>query len=76
MSDHVLPMLPSKSFMRSCLVFKSSSHLEFVFVHGVRMCPNFIALEAAVQLSQNHLLKRLPSSHFVFMPPLSKNNWL
>ena len=48
----------------------------FIFVHGVRMCSNFIALEAAVQLTQNHLLKRLPSSHFVFMPPLSKNNWL
>ena len=47
MSDNVLPMLSSKSFMTSCLMFKSSSHLEFIFVHGVRMCSDFVALEAA-----------------------------
>ena len=38
-------------------MFKSLSHFEFIFVHGVRVCSNFIDLHAAVQLSQHHLLK-------------------
>ena len=49
-----------------CLMFKSLSHFEFIFVHGVRVCSNFlrvcsnfIDLHAAIQLSQHHLLKRL-----------------
>ena len=45
--------------MVSCLMFKSLSHSEFIFVHGVRMCSNFTDLHAAVQLSQHPLLKRL-----------------
>ena len=38
MSENVLPMLSSKSFMESSLIFKSLSHFEFIFVYGVRMC--------------------------------------
>ena len=37
--------------MVSCLTFKSLSHFEFIFVHGVRVCSNFIDLHEAVQLS-------------------------
>ena len=44
--------------MVSCLIFKSLSHVEFIFVCGVRECSNFIDLHEAVQLSQHHLLKR------------------
>ena len=58
--------------MVSCLMFKSLSHFEFIFVHGVRVCSSFIDLQAAVQFSQNHFLKRLSFSHFIFLPPLSK----
>ena len=43
--------------MVSCLIFKSVSHFEFIFVYGVRECSNFIDLHAAVQLSQHHLLE-------------------
>ena len=46
--------------MVSCLIFNFLSHFEFIFVHGVRVHSNFTDLHAAVQLSQNHLLKRLP----------------
>ena len=55
MSENVLLML-SSSFMVSCLTFKSLSHFEFIFVHGVR---EFIDLHAPVQLSQRHSLNRL-----------------
>ena len=34
------------------------------------MCSSFIDLHATVQFSQNHLLKRLSFSYFIFLPPL------
>ena len=74
MSESVLPMFSSRSLMVSCHIFKSVSHLEFVFEHGVRVCSSFIALHAAVQVSQQCLLNRLPFSHLMFLPPLSKIN--
>ena len=59
MSESVLPMFSSRSLMVSCRIFKSFSHLEFIFVHGVRVCSSFIALHTAVQVSQQFLRKRL-----------------
>ena len=47
MSESVLPMFSSRSLMVSCHILKSFSHLEFIFVHGVRVCSSFIALHAA-----------------------------
>ena len=58
-SENVLLMFSSRSLTVSCLMFKSVSHFELIFVHGVRECSFFIDLHAAVQFSQNHLLKRL-----------------
>ena len=49
----------------SCLIFKSLSHFEFIFVYGMRVCSNFIDLHAAVQLSQYYLLKRLSSPLYI-----------
>ena len=72
MSENVLPMFSCRSFMVSCLILKSLSHFEFIFVYGVRVCYNFIDLHAAVQPSQYHLLKRLSFLHCIFLPPLSK----
>ena len=34
MSENVLPKLCSRNFMVSCLMFKSLSHFEFIFVYG------------------------------------------
>ena len=64
----------------SCLIFKSISYFEFIFVSGVRVCwqfPNFIDLHVAVgvQLYQHHLLKRLSFPHCMFLPHLLKINW-
>uniref|UniRef100_A0A8D0TVK5 Secreted protein n=1 Tax=Sus scrofa TaxID=9823 RepID=A0A8D0TVK5_PIG len=57
MSENVLPMFCSRSLMVSCLIFKSFSHFEFIFVYGVRVCYSFIDLHAALQVSQKYLLK-------------------
>ena len=72
MSENVLPMFSARSLMVSSLIFKSFSHLEFILVHGVRVCSCFIDLHAAVQVSQQFLLNRLSFSHFMSLPLLSK----
>ena len=65
-------MFSSKSFVVSGLTFRFLIHFEFIFVHVVRKCSNFILLCVAVQVSQHHLLKRLSLPHCIFLPPLSK----
>ena len=70
----VLPMFSSRSLMVSCLLFKSFSHFEFIFMPGVRGCSSFIDLHVAVQVSQPFLLNRLSFSHFMLLPPSSKIN--
>ena len=68
----VLPMFSSKSFIISCLTFRSLVHFEFIFVYGVRKYSNFILLDVAVQFYQHCLLQRLSLPHCIFLPPLSK----
>ena len=57
-------MFPSRNFILSAFTFRSLIHFEFIFVHGVRKCSNFILLHVAIQFPQHHLLKRL------FPPPV------
>ena len=59
MSENILPKFSTRSFMVSCLMFKSLIHFEFIFVHNVKMCSNFIDLYVVVQFSHCCLLKRL-----------------
>ena len=51
MSESILSLFSSRSFMVSCLIFKSLSHFEFIFVYNVRECSNFIALHALSSFS-------------------------
>ena len=72
MSESVLPMFSSRSFIVSGLTFRSLIHFEFIFVYGVRKCSRFILLQVVDQFSQHLLLKRLSFLHCIFFPPLSK----
>ena len=72
MSENVLPMFSSKSFMVSGLKFRSLIHFEFIFVYGVTKSSSFTPLQEVDQFSQHHLLKRLSLFHCMFLPPLSK----
>ena len=72
MSESVLPMFSSKSFIVSGLMFISFIDFEFIFVYGVRKCSSLILLRVVDQFSQHHLLKRLSFLHCIFLPPLSK----
>ena len=57
MSESVLPMFSSRSFILSGLTFRSLIHFEFIFVYGVRKCYSFILLQVVDQFSQSHLLE-------------------
>ena len=72
MSESVLPMFDSRSFIVSGLRFRFLIHFELIFVYGVRKCSSFILLQVVDQFSQHHLLKRLSFLHCIFLPPLSK----
>ena len=72
MSESVLPMFSSRSFIVSGLRFRSLIHFEFIFVYGVRKHSRFVLLQVAAQFSQHHLLKRLSFLHCIFLPPLPK----
>ena len=72
MSESVLPMFSSRSFIVSGLTFRSLIHFEFIFVYDVRKCSIFILLQVVDHFSQHHLLKRLSFFHCISLPPLSK----
>ena len=72
MSERVLPMFPSRSFIVSGLTFRSLIHFEFIFVYGVRKCSSFNLLQVVDQFTQHYLLKRLYLFHCISLPPLSK----
>ena len=72
MSERVLPIFSSRSFIVSILRFVSLIHFEFIFVYGIRKCSSFILLQVVDQFSQHHWLKILSFLRFIFLPPLSK----
>ena len=61
-----VPMISSRSFIMSHLMFQSLRHFEFIFVYGVRVCFNFIDLHAAVKFFHHHLLKIIFFSLYIF----------
>ena len=76
MSESVLPMFSSKSFVVSGLTFRFLIHFKFfvclfAYLHDVRKQSNLILLHIVDQFSQYHLLKRLSFLHCIFLP-LSK----
>ena len=72
MSESILPMFSSRSFIVSGLTFRSLIHFEFIFVYGVTKCSSFSLLQVVDQFSQHHLLQRLSFLHCILLPPLSK----
>ena len=61
--------------MVSGLTFRILISFEFIFVHGIRECSNFILSYVIVQFSQHHLLKRWSFLHCIFLPPFPEINW-
>jgi len=59
--------------MVSCLIFKSFSHFEFIFVHGVRVCSSFIDLHAACPGFPAMLAEKTAFSPFYVLASLVKD---
>ena len=59
MSESVLPMFSSRSFIVSGFTFRSLIHFEFIFVYGVRKCSSFILLQVVDQTIKNSNIWRL-----------------
>ena len=66
MSESVLPMFSSRSFIVSDLTFRSLIHFEFIFLYGVIKCSSFILLQMVDQFSQHHLLEIVFSPLYIF----------
>ena len=66
MSESVLPMFSSRSFIVSVLTFRSLIYFEFIFVYCVRKCSSFILLQVVDQFSQHHLLEIAFSPLYIF----------
>ena len=49
MLKQVLPLFPSRNFMVSELIFKSLTHFEFIFVHGVRVSSISVLFHVTIQ---------------------------
>ena len=71
MSESVLPMFSSRSFIVSGFTFRSLIHFEYIFVYGVRKYSSFILLQVVDQFSKHRLLKGLSFLHCI-LPPLLK----
>ena len=76
MSENVLLMFSSRSFMVSCLIFKSLSHLEFILCILWGSVLTLLIYIWLSKLSQHQLCKRLYFLYCIFLPPLSNINWL
>ena len=51
MSETVLPMFSSRSFIVSGLMFRSLIHFEFIFGYGVRKCSEVKSLSCVRQFA-------------------------
>ena len=66
-----------RSFMVPCLMFKSLSHFEFIFVYAVRVCFNLIDLHVAgcptspAPFAEETVFPLL----YIFLLRLAKMNW-
>ena len=76
MSENVLLMFSSRSFMVSCLIFTSLSHLEFILCILWGSVLTLLIYIWLSKLSQHQLCKRLYFLYCIFLPPLSNINWL
>ena len=67
MSESVLPMFSSRSFVVSGLTLRSLIHFEFIFVYAVRKCSSFILLQVVYQFSQHHMFKSVFSPLYILV---------
>ena len=65
-------MFSSKSFIVSCLTFRSLVHFEFVY--GVKKCSNFILLQCSSQVFLAPLIEEAVFAPLYILASFVKNN--
>ena len=70
MSESVLPMFSSRSFIVSGLTFRSLIHCEFIFVYGVRECSRSLKYK---QGTQNYKKEHNSCEKTIKIIPRNKN---
>src|SRR5574338_368428 len=70
MSESVLPMFSSRSFIVSGITFRSLIHFEFILVYGVRKCSSFILLQVVDQFSEKTAVFSSPLVKEIAFSPL------
>ena len=65
MSESVLPIFSSRSFMLFSFIFTSFLHFQFIFIFGVRECSNFTFLNRWL-----FSFEEIVFFHCIFSPPL------
>jgi len=73
MSESVLPMFSSRSFIVSGLTFQSLIHFEFIVVYGVRKCSSFILLQVVDHFFPAPLVKEIVFSPLYILASFVKN---
>ena len=71
MSESVLPMFSTKSFIVSGLTFRSLIQFEFIFVYGVKECSNFSFFTCGYPVFLVPLIEGLSFLHCIVITPLS-----
>ena len=64
MSESVLSMFSSRSFIVSGLLFRSLIHFEFIFVYGIRKCSTLLQIVSIYITICNFLFQFYLSSLF------------
>ena len=73
MSESVLPMFSSRSYIVSGLTFRSLIHFEFIVVYGVRKCSSFILLQVVDHFFPAPLVKEIVFSPLYILASFVKD---
>ena len=66
-SNGILSIFSSKSFMVLGLTFASLIHFDLIFIYGCKIVVRFHCFSCGVQFSQHYFLTRLPFTHCTFL---------
>jgi hypothetical protein len=69
-ASSVFSALPCSNFKVSGLILRSLIHFELILTQGGSHGSSLIFLQADIQFSHQHLLKRLSFLHCIFLIPL------
>ena len=72
MSETVLPMFSSRSFLVLGLIFRSLIHFEFIFVNGEKKCSNFILFTCSFPTFPASFIEETVFLHCIFLLPFSQ----